>query len=84
MTLAFRVTGESDRERRAYRKLVLEHLAASDAQPADSSAASIAEGARLLLESVELGDAELFGYPRDRINFERAYRMLGAADENTN
>lgn len=38
--------------------------------------ASVADGARLLVEAFERGDDLMMGYPRHLVDFDRAYRSL--------
>lgn len=76
MTATFKVpSGLSEADRRAYRRAVQARLDRDEAPP-EPLGMSVAEGARLLLEQFERSEISLFGYPRELVDFDRAYASL--------
>jgi hypothetical protein len=61
---------------RARRRAHIALIDAAQNAPSVPFGASVADGARALLEAFERGDDLMMGMPRDRVDFDRAYRSL--------
>jgi hypothetical protein len=61
---------------RARRRAQVERISSVQNVAAVVYAASVVDGARLLLEAFERGEDQMMGYPRHLVDFDRAYRSL--------